>query len=103
MNKMFLLVVDSHSKWLEVEIMVSTESTATIEKLRDIFLHYGLPDQLVSDKGPQFISNEFSQFMPLNGIKHLLVAPYRLRLNGQAERFVQTFKQYILKRKGRKT
>ena len=30
MNKMFLLVVDSHSKWLEVEIMPSTTSTATI-------------------------------------------------------------------------
>ena len=95
MNKMFLLVVDSHSKWLEVKIMPSTTSTATIEKLRDMFARYGIPDRLVSDNGPQFVSNEFSQFMSLNGIKHSLVAPYHPRSNGQAERFVQTFKQYI--------
>ncbi len=95
MNKMFFLVVDSQSKWLEVEIMPSTTSNAIIEKLRDMFARYGLPEQLVSDNGPQFISNEFSQFMKLNGIKHSLVAPYHPRSNGQAERFVQTFKQYF--------
>ena len=38
--------------------------------------------------------------MRLNGIKHLLVAPYRLRLNGQAERFVQTFKAIYFKAEG---
>ena len=93
MNKMFFLVVDSQSKWLEVEIMLSTTSNATIEKLRDMFARFGLPEQLVSDNGPQFISNEFSQFMKLNGIKHSLVVPYHPRSNGQAERFVQTFKE----------
>ena len=92
---MFLLVVDSHSKWLEVEIMPSITSTATIEKLCDMFSHYGLPDQFVSDNDPQFMSNEFSQFMRLNGVKHSLVAPYHPGSNGQAERFVQTFKQYF--------
>ena len=75
--------------------MPSTTSTATIEKLRDMFARYGIRDRLVRDNGPQFVSNEFSQFMSLNGIKHSLVAPYHPRSNGQAERFVQTFKQYI--------
>ena len=95
MNKMFLLVVDSYSKWLDVEIMPSTTSTATIEKLRDMFARYGIPDLLVSGNGPQFVSIEFSQFMCVYGIKHSLVAPYHPRSNGQAERFVQTFKQYF--------
>ena len=95
MGKMFLLVIDSNSKWLEVELMPSTTSEATIEKLREMFARYGNPEQLVSDNGPQFTSHEFAEFMKRNGIKHILVAPYHPRSNGQAERFVQTFKQFF--------
>ena len=51
-----------------VKIMSSITSTAIIEKLRDMFSHCGLPDQLVSDNGSQFTSNEFSQFMLLTGV-----------------------------------
>ena len=37
---MFLIVVDSHSKWFEVEIMSNTASgTVTTERLSDMFLH----------------------------------------------------------------
>ena len=95
MGKMFLLVIDSNSKWLEVELMPSTTSEATIEKLRETFARYGIPEQLVSDNGPQFTSHEFAEFMKRNRIKHILVAPYHPRSNGQAERFVQTFKQFF--------
>ena len=95
MGKMFLIVVDSHSKWFEVEIMPSITSEATIAKLRDVFCRYGIPQQLVSDNGSQFTSEECCKFMKANGIKHTLVAPYHPRSNGQAERFVQTFKQFF--------
>ena len=98
MGKMFLIVVDSHSKWLEVELMHSITSEATIEKLREMFARYGIPQQLVSDNGPQFTLQEFSNFANTNGIKHTLVAPYHPRSNGQAERFVQTFKQFLRQR-----
>ena len=98
--KMFLIVVDSHSKWFEVEIMPSITSEATIAKLRDVFCRYGIPQQLVSDNGSQFTSEECCKFMKANGIEHSLVAPYHPRSNGQAERFVQTFKQFFLRRRG---
>ena len=70
-GKMFLLVIDSNSKWLEVELMPSTASEATIEKLREMFARYGNPEQLVSDNGPHFTSHEFAEFMKRNGIKNL--------------------------------
>ena len=87
-NKIFLVVVDSHSKWLEVEIMPSVTSESTIERLRYMFARYGVPMQLVSDNGPQFTSRQFADCMKQNGIKHTLVAPYHPRSNGPAERFV---------------
>ena len=92
-GKMFFIVVDAHSKWPEVVMMSSTTSQSTIEALRSIFAHHGLPEQLVSDNGPQFISEEFSHFVQENGIKHVLCAPYHPSSNGLAERFVQTFKR----------
>ena len=58
---MFLIVVDAHSKWLEVVPMLSTTSTVTIGKLRKIFATHGLPEMIVTDNGPQFISEEFRQ------------------------------------------
>ena len=91
-GKMFFIVVDAHSKWPEVIVMSSTTAQHTIEALRSIFSHFGLPEQLVSDNGPQFTSDEFAEFMKGNGIKHILCSPYHPSSNGLAERFVQTFK-----------
>ena len=81
LGHMFLIVVDTHSKWLEVEIMSSTTAEKTIDRLRYIFSHYGLPEQLVSDNGPQFVSLEFKHFMKENGIRHLPVASRHPRLS----------------------
>ena len=53
-------------------------STRTIEILRSIFARNGVPEQLVSDNGPQFTSDEFQTFLKRNGIKHITSAPYTL-------------------------
>ena len=45
LNKMFLIVVDAHSKWPEVILMSSTTAVRTIEALRQLFGSYGIPEQ----------------------------------------------------------
>ena len=94
-GKMLLIIVDAHSKWPEVFIMSTTTSTKTITKLRETFARFGLPEQLVSDNGPQFVPEEFETFLKMNGVKHLRSAPYHPASNGAAERVVQTVKQAI--------
>ena len=90
---LFLVVVDAHSKWSEIYVMKSTTSQQTIIKLHEIFVRNGAPEQLVSDNGPRFTSDELNLFMKWNRIKHIPSAPYHPATNGLAERFVQTFKQ----------
>ena len=90
---MFLVAVDAHSKRPEVSVMSTTTVPKTIEALRQMFAKYGLPDQVVSDNGPQFTSTEFETFTKRNGIKHTRSAPYHPSTNGLAERFVQSLKQ----------
>ena len=95
-GSMWLIVIDTATKWLEV-IKMNNNTTAerTIEILRSLFSRFGLPNQIVSDNGPQFTSDTYHQFCVNNGIRRTLIAPYHPRSNGEAERFVQTFKSAI--------
>ena len=43
LGKMFLVAIDAHSKLMEVEIVNSASTQATVECLRSIFIHFGLP------------------------------------------------------------
>ena len=96
---MFLIAVDVFSKWPEVVEMTSTTAAQTIKVLRVIFSHQGLPEHIVSDNGPQFVSSDFADFCKNNAIKHLRVTPYHPASNGLAERMVQTFKQAMQRTK----
>ncbi|PAA75827.1 hypothetical protein BOX15_Mlig026022g1 [Macrostomum lignano] len=93
----YLVVVDAHSKWPEVQRMRGTTSAATIAALREMFARQGIPRTLVSDNGPQFASAEFAEFTRANGIRHVFSAPFHPATNGQAERFVQVLKRHLLK------
>ena len=88
-QKMYLLAVDAHSKWPEVFEMTQTTTAKTITVLRHLFASYGLPEQVVSDNGPQFTSSDFASFLQANGVKHIRSAPYHPSSNGIAERFVR--------------
>jgi len=92
-NKMFLIILDAHSKWPEVIQMTSTSAEQTVMALQQLFTNYGLPQQIVSDNGPQFTAVDFQQFLKKNGVKHIRITPYHPSSNGLAVRFVRTFKQ----------
>ena len=78
----FLIVVDAHSKWPEVIQINLTTSSATIHELRRLFATYGLPEQLVSDNGLQFVSDEFKVFLKANHVKqHHIILPLMVLQN----------------------
>ena len=95
LGKMFLVAIDSHSKWPEVIIMTSTTTSKTTAVLRELFCRNGIPRHIVSDNGLQFILEEFSHFMVANGVKHTRTSPYHPAINGAAERMVQTMKKAL--------
>ena len=63
MGKMFLTLVDAHSKWIEVHVVSAATSQSTMEKMRSIFATHGLPEMLVTDNRPVFTSGEFEVFL----------------------------------------
>lgn len=97
-HRTFLLIVDSFSKWLEVEWMrKGTNASEVLTKLIEYFARFGLPDVLVSDNGPPFNSHLFKSFLKRQGIEVLNTPPYNPASNGQAERLVRTTKDVLKK------
>jgi len=93
LNNMWLIVVDAYSKWPEVfQLGKDTTSAKVIQCVRETFSRFGLPNTIVSDNGPQFVSHEFEKFCRDNGVRHSTSSAYHPRSNGEAERFVRTFK-----------
>ena len=87
--------MDSHSKWVEVEKVKSTDARTTIRVLRKLFATHGVPRVIVSDNGSGFASTELAEFFRQNGVRHTFAAPYHPSSNGQAERFVRIFKESL--------
>lgn len=96
-NRIYLVIIDAKTKWLEVFQVPSTSATSTILKLSEVFARWGLPKQIVSDNGPPFTSKEFADFLNSCGIAHLFTAPYHPASNGAAENAVRTVKKVIKK------
>lgn len=93
LGNMWMLVMDTYSKWPSVVRMSKYPTTeTTIMALNILFTTWGSPKTLVSDNGPQFGSKQFEDWCRLNGIVHLTSAPFHPPSNGEAERLVGVFK-----------
>jgi hypothetical protein len=95
----YLAVVDAYSKWPEVVQTKFITTSSTINNLDDMFSRWGVPETIVSDNGTQFSSKSFHSYCSRLGIQHKFSPPYHPQSNGQAERFVDTFKRSLLKMK----
>ena len=87
---MYLIVIDTYTKWIDVIVMGNLTSVKIIGKLQEIIATYGLPQIIVTDNGTHFASSEMSQYMKNNGIRHLCSPSYHPASNGIAKRAVQT-------------
>ncbi len=61
MGKMFPIIIDAHSKWLDVHCVNTATAETTITKLRSTFATHGLLEIIVSDNGTVFTSHEFKR------------------------------------------
>lgn len=77
--------------------MLSTNSYTTTKVLKNLFSRFGIPDVIASDNGPPFTSEDFQMFCRVNGIRHILTAPYHPASNGAADNSVFNIKSAIIK------
>ena len=98
LGKIYLIVIDYYSRWIEIKSLSSEQSSAAvIQALKEIFAVHGIPDVIVSDNGSQFSSASFLQFAQMYGFIHTTSSPRYPQANGETERAVRTIKGLLKK------
>ena len=59
--------------------------------------------RMISDRGPQFVSRDFKDFIRLSGMTHVMTSPYYPQSNGKIERWHRTIKEKCIRPKQPKT
>ncbi|XP_018497541.1 uncharacterized protein K02A2.6-like [Galendromus occidentalis] len=93
----FLIVVDAYSFYWDMTRLTTTTMKGIATASFAIFSHFGLPVELRSDNGPQFVGSWFRDLLNRYGIKQTTSSPYYPRGNSLAERAVQEAKKMLKK------
>ena len=73
---------------------ITSEETAGIF-MREAFRHHGLPDNIINDCGPQFVSKFGKHFFKMLKVTCNLSFGNHPQTDGQVERTNQTMEQYL--------
>lgn len=90
-----LVIVDYFSRFIEVMLMTKIDSSATINRLKDIFARFGFPHSIVADNAKQFISQELRDYCSTNNIELRNTIPYWPQMNGEVEVQNKSVKKHI--------
>lgn len=90
----YLVSVDRYSNWPIVEKSTGG-AQPLIDILRRTFVTYGIPDELASDGGPEFVATATKIFLAVWGVRHRLSSVAFPHSNCRAEIGVKTVKRMI--------
>ena len=87
-------ILDGYSRfvvhWEIRETMKEFEVETVIQRAREQFP--GERPRIISDNGPQFIAQDFKEFIRICGMTHVRTSPYYPQSNGKMERWFKTLK-----------
>lgn len=92
-----LVAQDAFSKWPEAKAVTRCPTTKMITDwlYAAIVCRFGVPEEIMTDRGSQLESKECLDWMQKLGIKHLLSVSYHHQTNGVVERFNRTLEARI--------
>ena len=97
-NKYALVFVDYFTKWPEV-FAIPDQSADTVSRvfINEIVCRYGAPNELLSDQGANFLSDQMLETLRLVGTKKINTAPNHPQSDGLVERFHRTLLNMLAK------
>ncbi|XP_064467881.1 uncharacterized protein K02A2.6-like [Ornithodoros turicata] len=91
----WLIVTDYYSRYPEIARLSSLSAATVVNHCKSIFARLGIPNEVISDNGPQFAgaeSSEFRKFPEEFKFKHTTSSPRYPQSNGMAEAAVKIIK-----------
>lgn len=61
----------------------------------EVFAHFGLPREILSDNGSNFVAGVTEKLMKMLGVKHIKCSPFHPESNGMLERSHQVLKKTL--------
>ncbi len=92
-----LVIIDRFSKFCRLIPLTGLPTALQTAELlfNRVFRYYGIPEDIVSDRGPQFISRVWKAFFSLLGVTVSLTSGYHPQSNGQTERKIQEIGRFL--------
>ena len=86
-HRFLLVVVDEFSRFTFAFAIRDITTSTILSCLQQLFSLFGTPSFIHSDRGSQFMAEEFNKQLMIWGISHSRTTPYNPTCNGQTERY----------------
>jgi transposase InsO family protein len=96
-HRYILTLVDYATRYPEAIPLKKIDTPTVAEALVDMFSRLGIPEEILSDLGTQFVSDCMEEVNRLLSIRHLTTTPYHPMCNGLVEKFNGTLKAMLKK------
>ena len=103
-DRWIIAFMDDASRFITCYGVFDSATTEnTIKVFRKGFAEYGIPDEILTDHGTQFVAaknrekakHRFKEFLKENGVRHILARVNHPQTNGKIERFFGLMEQKL--------
>lgn len=91
----YLTIIDAFSKYAQAYSLRDATAVSVIQALLKFSSHHGMALKYITDNGPEFTNQLFSEFTKLHKIQHHRTCPNTPNENGMIERFHNTLLEHL--------
>lgn len=86
-NRWIITAIDYATNWPVARALPEATATAVADFIyEEIFMQFGVPAEIVSDRGANFMADTLRRYLDRMGTSHKLTSAYHPRANGKCER-----------------
>ena len=94
-NAYILTIMDFATRYMEAIPLPRVDAATTCNALLEVFARFGIPKEVLSDNGSNFVAQLAEEFMKMFKVHHIRTSPFHPQTNGMLERSHQTMKKTL--------